>query len=119
MLGGATGIHMISRWASQADSITPQPYFAGVKRALEALAKLGAIIQHGLAGRSRHRRCMPSLRHELRPYQWANLTETGNLRKNTIFLFHNWQRATFRYVCDGRAIFENKDLWFINAVDGR
>jgi hypothetical protein len=44
MLGGAASLRVLPLWASQADSITPQPYFAGVNRAIEALAKLGAPI---------------------------------------------------------------------------
>jgi hypothetical protein len=44
MLGGASSIRMFPTWAAQADCIAPQPYFASVKRALEALEKLGAPI---------------------------------------------------------------------------
>jgi hypothetical protein len=42
MLGATTSMRILPAWAVQAEEIPPQPYFASVKRALEALEKLGA-----------------------------------------------------------------------------
>ena len=43
-VGAAAGSVVCPAWAETASSVAPQPYFAGVKRALEALDKLGAPI---------------------------------------------------------------------------
>jgi hypothetical protein len=45
MLGAATCVRTCPGWAAQVDTISPQPYFASVNRAVEALAKLGAPVE--------------------------------------------------------------------------
>jgi hypothetical protein len=42
--GAVAGARFFPALAAEPTNIAPQPYFAGVKRALEALAKLGAPI---------------------------------------------------------------------------
>jgi hypothetical protein len=43
-LCGAAGTAVCPAWSAELDAIAPQPYFASVARALEALAKLGAPV---------------------------------------------------------------------------
>src|SRR5690242_15763873 len=44
MLGASAGAAALPAWAEMGDEIAPQPYFAGVNRVLEALAKLGSPV---------------------------------------------------------------------------
>jgi len=44
LLSAATGINVLPAWAAESEGVAPQPYFAAVNRALEALAKLGSPI---------------------------------------------------------------------------
>ena len=44
LLGAVAGSSFYPAFAAETDSIAPQPYFAGVNRALDALAKLGSPV---------------------------------------------------------------------------
>jgi hypothetical protein len=44
MLGAATSLRICPSWGVPVDPATPQAYFAGVNRSLEALSKLGAPV---------------------------------------------------------------------------
>lgn len=44
LLGAAAGARVIPSWAAGSDSVAPQPYFAGLNRAIDALGKLGAPL---------------------------------------------------------------------------